>query len=407
MSKITEFKGFRPDKEIAEKVVSAPYDVLSSKEAKEIADKNDRSFLHVVKPEIDLPENKDLYSAEVYEKGAENLQTLIRDKVLIQDEKPSFYIYSQRMGEHFQTGLVALASAKEYIKDKIKKHEHTKPDKVKDRTAHIKAQGAHSGPVFLTYKSGDKINSIITKLQKEAPDMDVVGPGGVKHTLWVVDNPREIKAIKDEFSKINALYIADGHHRCKSAVENYRENKSPLTEAFLAVIFPHEQLKIMEYNRVVKDLNGLTKEEFLKEVSENYLIDEAGGPSPEQKHSAGMYLDKQWYGLTMKQDTIDENDPVNRLDAAILEKTLLCPVLGVCDPRKDKRIDFIGGIRGTKELEKLVNSGKWKVAFAMYPVSINDIMAVSDAGKVMPAKSTWFEPKLLSGMVVNIFNLPG
>ena len=403
MAQIISFKGYRPKKELADKVVSPPYDVLSSDEAREMAKGNNLSFLHVIKPEIDFPENIDLYDKEVYKKGAENLKKLIENKVLLQDEKASLYIYSQRMGSHFQTGIVALASAEEYLADKIKKHEHTKPDKVKDRTTLIRMQGAHSGPVFLTYRSSGEIDNIMKKGQQQTPDIEIVAPSGVEHTLWVINNPQDIKSITEEFKKIDTLYIADGHHRSESAVKNYLNNKTPQTAFFLAVLFPHNQLKVMEYNRVLKDIKGLSKEDFLNKVSENFYIKETVRAEPVKKHSVGMYLDNHWYSLTMKPQIIDENDPVRRLDTAILQLSLLEPILSISDPRTDKRIDFIGGIRGTKELEKLVDSGKWRVAFAMYPVSIDDIMQIADAGKIMPPKSTWFEPKLLSGMVVNIF----
>ncbi|MFH1957222.1 MAG: DUF1015 family protein [bacterium] len=406
MAIIKAFAGYRPKKEMAARVASPPYDVLNSEEARETAKGNGISFLHVVKPEIDLPEGTALYSDEVYKKGAENLKRLIDNKILVKDEKPALYIYSQRMGGHFQTGIVALASAEEYIAGKIKKHEHTKPDKVRDRTSHISAQGAHSGPVFLTYKNRESINGIVKRIQKRAPDADIVTPENVGHTLWLVSDEDDIKAITEEFKRIDVLYIADGHHRSASAVENYRRDKTEATAFFLAVLFPDEQLKIMEYNRVVKDLNGLSKEEFLNRVSEKFSITEAGAPCPDKKHTVCMYLDKKWYSLEMKPEIINEGDPVKRLDVAILQNNLLGPVLGINDPRTDKRIDFIGGIRGPEELERLVNSGNFKVAFAMYPVTISGLMSIADAGEVMPPKSTWFEPKLRSGMVVNVFREP-
>ncbi|MFC2048802.1 DUF1015 domain-containing protein [Elusimicrobiota bacterium] len=403
MAIIRAFKGYRPGKELVKKVVSPPYDVLSSKEAREMAADNSYSYLHVVKPEIDLPEDVDPYSKEVYEKGAENLKKLVTEKTLIRDEEASLYIYSQKMGAHFQTGLVALTSAEEYIADKIKKHEHTKPDKVKDRTNHINKQGAHSGPVFLTYKNSGSIDRIIKKIQDAEPDVDITAPDGIGHTLWVVGSATEKKALIEEFEKIDVLYIADGHHRSASAVENYSWDGTEATAYFLAVLFPDNQLKIMDYNRAVKDLNGLSEKDFLKEVSDKFIIKEADIPKPDKRHFVGMYLDGKWYRLQMKEEIIDENDPVKRLDVAILQDHLLEPVLGIKDPKTDKRIDFIGGIRGTEELEKIVAKGDFSVAFAMFPLSLEELMSIADAKEVMPPKSTWFEPKLRSGMVVNIF----
>lgn len=403
MVTIKTFTGYRPRKNLVDKVASPPYDVLSSEEAREMAVENNMSFLHVVKPEIDFPEDTDLYSEKVYLKGAENLKRLINDGVLIKDKEPSFYIYSQKMGDHFQAGIVALASAEEYLSDKIKKHEHTKPDKVNDRTNHINTQGAHSGPVFLLYRNRESINRIVEKTKERKPDANMIAPDGVAHMLWIISDKSDMKTLSEEFGKIDVLYIADGHHRSASAVENYTRDRTKATAFFLAVLFPDNQLKIMAYNRVVKDLNGLSEEEFFNKLSEKFDIIQNANPVPELKHTVSMYINNKWFSLRMKPEIINENDPVKRLDVSILQINLLDPVLGIRDPKTDKRIDFIGGIRGIKELERLVNNGSFKVAFSMYPLEIDDLMNIADAGEVMPPKSTWFEPKLRSGMVVNVF----
>jgi len=406
MAKIKPFKAYRPKKGVEHKLASYPYDVINSKEARELAKDNEYSFLHVVKPEIDLEPDIDLYDEKVYQKGAENLKKFIENGILIQDKKPCFYIYSQEMNGRRQTGLVCLASAIEYDNNLIKKHEHTRIEKVKDRTKHIQTQRAHAGPVFLTYKAVNSIENIIKEIQKNPPEYDVTFDDGIRHILWVVDNDEVINNLIKEFEKVECLYIADGHHRSESAAETYRREKSPETEGFLAVLFPDKDLYIMDYNRVVKDLNGLTKDEFLKKVSEKFEISpgkEGWDGKPDKRHTFGMYLDGKWYKLTAKPEFIKENDPVRRLDSYILQQNLLAPVLGIENPRTSKRIDFIGGIRGMKELVQLVDSGKYKVAFSMFPTSIKELMDIADAGEVMPPKSTWFEPKLRSGFMVNIF----
>ncbi len=406
MVTIRAFKGYRPKKGLEDKVASFPYDVVNSKEAKVIAKGNPISFLHVVKPEIDLPENIDLYSEQVYEKGAENLRKFIKDSILLQDNKPMLYIYSQRMGNVFQTGIVCLASSIEYDEGKIKKHEHTRVVKVKDRTRHVITQGAHSGPIFLTYKHSDEIDNIIKNIQKNEPEYDVTFDDGIEHILWVVRDDEIINKIISEFNKINALYIADGHHRSESAVENYRRTKTPETEGFLSVLFPDRELYIMDYNRAVKDLYGAAKEDFFDKVKEKFEIIDGesdwDGKSKE-RHNFGMYIDGKWYHLKAKKEFINENDPVEKLDSYILQNNLLNPILGIDNPRTNERINFIGGIRGMKELKRIVDNGNFKVSFSMFPISIQELMDIADAGKVMPPKSTWFEPKLRSGFVVNVF----
>jgi len=414
MVKVKPFKGLRPNKEYAEKVASPPYDVLSSDEAREMAKDNPYSFLHVNKPEIDLDETVDPYDVRVYRRGAENLKKLIDHGILEQDQEEYFYIYQQIMGDHKQTGLVAGASCDEYIQDKIKKHEHTRPDKEEDRMTHINILNAQVGPVFLTYKSKPEIDEIFKEGMQNEPEYDFVADG-VRHTFWVVKDKDLINKIQKAFNKIDYLYVADGHHRSASAtrVKREREKKNPNHTGdeeynyFLTVIFPDNQMQILDYNRIVKDLNGLSTEEFLSKIKEKFDVELSAEDEPfkpAKKHEFGMYLENNWYKLTPKKDTFDEKDVVERLDVSILQNNLLSPILGIENPRKDKRIDFVGGIRGLKELEKRVDSGDWKVAFSMYPTTIGDLMNIADAGKVMPPKSTWFEPKLRSGLVVHLLD---
>ncbi|GAB4327846.1 MAG: DUF1015 family protein [Calditrichia bacterium] len=415
MAIVKPFKALRPKKELADKVAAPPYDVLNSQEAREMAKGNPYTFLHVNKPEIDLPEEIDLYDDAVYAKGAENLRNFIKEGVVFQDEAPCFYIYRQIMGDHEQYGITALASVDEYEKGLIKKHEFTRPEKEDDRVKHIMAQNAQVGPVFLTYPAKPQIDAIVSEIVKEEPEYDFTADDGIRHTVWVVKDTDKITAIQSEFARIPALYVADGHHRSAAAlrVRNALRDKNPNHTGeepynfFLTVIFPDKQMRILDYNRVVQDLNGLSKDEFLKTISEKFEVTEAGDNAPykpQKTHEFGMYLDGKWYKLEAKSGTFDENDPVKKLDVSILQENLLAPVFGIGNPRKDKRIDFIGGIRGLKELEKRVNSGEWAVAFAMFPTSISELLAIADAGEVMPPKSTWFEPKLRSGLMVHLLD---
>ncbi len=411
MSVIKPFKGIRPKTEIAAKVASPPYDVLNSNEAREMAKENHYSFLHINKPEIDLPPETNLYSEEVYQKGAENLKRFINEGILIQDEKPCFYVYRQIMGGHSQIGLVAGASVDEYQKDLIKKHELTRADKEEDRSKHVKYLNAQTGPVFLTYKAVPEIDAIINKITARAPQNDFTADDNIKHTLWVVNDDEEIKQIQSHFEKLDYLYVADGHHRSAAAsrvcdmrkAENPNHNGAEEYNFFLTVIFPDDQMYIMDYNRVVKDLNGLSESEFLEKVKEKFDVNHLGkeASKPAEKHNFIMFLNDEWYGLKAHEGTFDPQNPVDRLDVSILMNNLLRPILNIGDPRKDKRIDFVGGIRGLGELKKRVNSGEMKTAFALYPTSIEDLMAIADAGKTMPPKSTWFEPKLRSGLVIH------
>ncbi|HNW91727.1 MAG TPA: DUF1015 family protein [bacterium] len=403
MADIRAFRGFRPTTAQAGQVASPPYDVLNSQEARAMAQGNPLSFLHICKPEIDLPADVDEHSEAVYQQGRKNLQQFVAQGILKQDAVPSLYIYSQRMGSHYQTGIVALASAQEYTDDKIKKHEHTRPDKVEDRTKLIATMGAHAEPVFLTYRHRDAIDALVKTIQQRPPVADFTSADGFGHTVWTVTDPLEIAALTGEMKTVDLMYIADGHHRSASAVENHKWDATDATAFFLAVIFPDNQLAIMDYNRAVKDLNGLSSADFMKKLETTFTVKPWSKQKPPSRHTVAMYLDRTWHLLTFKPEGINENDPQKRLDVSLLQENLLAPVLGIANPRTDKRIDFIGGLRGLEELERIVNDGSHAVAFAMFPVSISDLLAIADAGEVMPPKSTWFEPKLRSGLVVNIY----
>ncbi len=412
MSIIRPFKGYRPTQELCSKVAALPYDVMTSDEAREMVKDNPYSFLHIDKAEIDLPKDTDHYSDVVYQKAKDNLWNMVKDGIYIQDKKPVLYIYQLTMNGKSQTGLVACTSIDEYIENKIKKHELTRADKEEDRIRHVDTCNANTGPIFLTYKNKENIDKIINKAIEKEPIYDFTAEDGIKHTVWLIDNDEVINSLISEFKSIPALYIADGHHRNASAVkvglkrrqENPNYTGDEEFNYYLSVIFPDNQLYIMDYNRVVKDLNGLNKDEFIAKVSEKFDVAEYNGNDcykPSEKHTFGMYLDKKWYSLKAKDAIVDENDTVACLDVSILQKELLSPILGIGDPRTDKRIDFVGGIRGLKELEKRVDSGEMKVAFSMYPTTMEQLMNIADDNKIMPPKSTWFEPKLRSGIFVH------
>lgn len=413
MSTFRPFKAVRPLPAFAEKVAALPYDVMTSAEAREEAKDNPYSFLHVDKAEIDLPLDTDLYSDEVYKKAASNLKSLEADEIMKQDSTPCFYIYEQTWRGKTQTGIVGCASIDEYINGKIKKHELTRADKEADRIRHVDTCDANTGPIFLTYKGNNKINSIIKKYETEnMPVYEFTSVGDVKNRIWVVNNDRsDADALRIAFEDVAALYIADGHHRCASAVKvgqkRREENPSYTGEEefnfFLAVAFPKEELQILDYNRVIKDLNGLSKEDFLKRVNEKFQIETTlniDPYAPEARHTFGMLLEGKWYKLTAKDGTYPEDDPVESLDVSILQKNLISPVLGIDDPRTDKRIDFVGGIRGLSELERRC-ADDMELAFAMFPTSLDELIKIADAGELMPPKSTWFEPKLLSGLFIH------
>ncbi len=413
MVTVRTFKAYRPPKTLVEEIAALPYDVVNTEEAAAFAKGKPWSFFHITRPEIDLPREVDIHDDRVYAQGRAALDRFIREGVLVQDKDPFFYIYAQKMGDHVQTGIVGCVSADEYNADLIKKHELTRKDKEDDRTRHVVTQNANAEPVFLTYRTRKEIDDLVFGYTAQhQPEYDFVADDGIRHTLWVIrDNALNAK-ISEAFRKVPLLYVADGHHRSASAARAKAEkmkhdpNPSPDKEYnyFLAVIFPHDQLRIMDYNRLVKDLNGLTKEQFLAKVGEKFSVSPAATPKPKAVHHVGMYLGNMWYELVAKPGTFDPKDPINSLDVAILQNNLLAPILGITDPRTDKRIDFVGGIRGIKELEKRVNSGEMAVAFAMYPTTLDQLMAVADAGKIMPPKSTWFEPKLRSGLFVHLLD---
>lgn len=411
MAVLRPFKAIRPKKELADKVAALPYDVMNSDEAREMVKDNPYSFLHIDKAEIDLDRNIDLYDKKVYEKANDNLNRFISENILIKDSKPNLYIYRLIMNGKSQTGIVGVTSIDDYINNVIKKHELTRADKEQDRINHVDFCNSNTGPIFLTYKSKKEINDIISNWTKKEPEYNFTAEDGIQHIVWVIDDDSTIFDICKYFNEINSLYIADGHHRAASAVkvglkrrkENPSYSGNEEFNFFLSVLFPHNDLHILDYNRVVKDLNGLTSEEFISKIKESFnicLYNGSGQFKPLRKHTYGMYLDRKWYELEAKDGTFNPDNPVERLDVSILQNNLLSPVLGIGDPRTDKRIDFIGGIRGLKELERRVNCGM-KVAFSMYPTTIDDLMAIADAGLVMPPKSTWFEPKLRSGLFIH------
>ncbi len=405
------FKALRPLPEYASKVAALPYDVMNSDEAREIAKGNPYSFLHIDKAEIDLPLGTDIYSDGVYKKAAENLKKSEDDGICKTDATPCFYIYRQIMNGREQTGLVGCAAVDDYINNRIKKHELTRADKEADRIRHVDTCDANTGPIFLCYKGSESITNIIEEYKKNEPVYDFVTDDGISNTVWVIGDGDVCTELSALLKNAGDFYIADGHHRCASAVNvaKKRREQNPNFDGteefnyFLAVLFPAESLEIMDYNRVVKDLNGNTEDEFIEKISNCFTVEKSdadGAYRPEEKHTFGMYLNKTWYKLTAKDGTFTEDDPVDRLDVSVLQKNLLTPVLGIGDPRTDKRIDFIGGIRGLGELERLVDGGM-AVAFSMYPTTLDDLMAIADADLIMPPKSTWFEPKLLSGLFIH------
>lgn len=409
MAVIRQFRAIRPTPEMAEKVAALPYDVVNSEEAREMTKNNPYSFLHVDKAEIDLSRETDIYSPEVYNKAKENLQGMIKDGMLVQDDKPMLYVYELTMDGRSQTGIVACASIDEYINGTIKKHELTREDKEQDRIRHVDICNANTGPIFLAYRTEEEISKIVDKTKESAPVYDFTAEDGIKHRVWIINKTEDINNIVELFKKVPSLYIADGHHRNASAakvgLKRRAENPGYTGEEefnyYLAVLFPSDQLKIMDYNRVVKDLNGMSEEEFKKRLSEKFDISEIKGKAkPEKQYDFGMYLNKKWYMLTAKSG-IRSQDVVKGLDVSILQDNILIPILGIGDIRTDKRIDFVGGIRGLEELEKRVDSGEMKVAFAMYPTSIDQLMSIADENKIMPPKSTWFEPKLRSGLFIH------
>jgi uncharacterized protein (DUF1015 family) len=406
MSVIHPFRAVRPIVERAHKVASVPYDVVNTEEARAIAAHNPLSFLHVSRPEIDLPDDTNIYSDEVYARAKQNYQQLIDEGTLITEDEPQVYVYRQVMGNHSQVGVVAAFSVDEYDNDLIKKHEKTRKDKEDDRTRHILTLRAQTGPVFLTYRAKREIDALVDEVMKNEPLYDITADDSIRHAVWIANDANKLV---EAFASVSALYIADGHHRAASASraraalkeENAKHDGSEEYNFFLAVAFPDNQLQILPYNRVVKDLNGQTADEFLSEVKKVFDVSENANASPDAPAKWSMYLNGKWYGLTLLEGFEKPNDAVAALDVSILQDRVLDPILGIKDVRTDKRIDFVGGIRGTGELEKVVDSGKAAVAFSMFPTTVDDLISVSDAGGIMPPKSTWFEPKLRDALLIH------
>lgn len=410
MAKILPFKALRPAAELAAKVASRPYDVLTSKEAKTAAEGNSYSFLHVTKSEIDLPENADIYSMEVYDKARQNLHAFIQRNVLFQESKPCYYIYELVMNGRSQTGLVCGSSVDDYENDIIKKHEYTRPEKEQDRINHIKITGAQTGNVFLAYRNVEAIDNLLSQWKRDRnPVYNFTADDNIQHTIWVINDSSSIGYITALFEEeVPETYIADGHHRAASAAKVRAASGGKGSEEagyFLTTLFPANQLHIMDYNRAVKDLYQLSADGFLQKISQDFEIEKAGQNEvkPKALHQFGMYVDKSWYLLTAKEGTYS-NDPIGVLDVTILQNNILSKLLGINDPRTDNRIDFIGGIRGLSELAKKVDSGEMAAAFSLYPVSIQQLFDIADSGNVMPPKSTWFEPKLRDGLLTHLID---
>lgn len=408
MAIVKPFHAQRPHPAQAAAVSAVPYDVVNTAEARALAADNSLSFLYVSRPEIDLPDGTDIYSDEVYAKAKSNFDQLIVAAPLITEEQPSFYLYRLRMGEREQTGLVACCSVDEYDNDIIRKHERTRRDKEDDRTRHILTIRAQTGPVFLTYRADKRVNTLLAPATLSEPLFDFVASDGIAHTIWRIPNQLNAQ-VSEAFAAVPLLYIADGHHRAKSAsrareamqAENPNHTGEEEYNFFQCVIFPDDQLRILPYNRAVKDLNGHSPEAFLQALQFSFTVTENAAPTPTERGHFSMYLGGQWYGLRLKPEATQPLSVIDRLDVSILQDRLLSPILGIADPRTDKRIEFIGGIRGTEELERLVNSGQSAVAFSMYATTLDELMAVSDANEIMPPKSTWFEPKLGSGLLIH------
>lgn len=412
MATIKPFKGIRPPKELVESIESRPYDVLSSKEAREEAGDNEMSLYHIIKPEIDFEEDIDEYDPRVYQKAADNFKKFMDKGWLVQDDKENYYLYAQTMNGKTQYGLVVGAAVADYMSGLIKKHELTRCDKEEDRMKHVRVCNANMEPVFFAYPDNARLDEIIKRVAQNEPEYDFIAPiDGFRHQFWIISNEDDIRAITEEFAKIPALYIADGHHRSAAAAlvgaelarkdENHTGNEE--YNYFMAVCFQASQLTILDYNRVVKDLNGLTPEQFINALSKNFIIEKKGSETykPLCIHNFSLYLDGCWYSLTAKEGTYNDSDPIGVLDVDISTRLILNEILNIQDLRLDKRIDFVGGLRGLEELKKRVDSGEMKAALALYPVSMKQIMDIADSGAIMPPKATWFEPKLRSGLVIH------
>ncbi len=411
MAILKAFKGIRPLKDKAHLIASRPYDVLNKAEARVEAGDNKYSYLHIIKPEIDLPDDINPYSQQVYDKGKENFYKLLNEGVLFYDRKDYLYVYAQTMFGKTQYGIVGCAAVEDYVNNIIKKHELTRPDKEEDRKNHVRTSGMNYEPVFFTYPANKEIDDIVAEVIKQDAEYDFISEDGVGHHFWVINEQAKIDKIIELFAEIPYTYVADGHHRTAAAalVGNERKKNNPSHTGkeeynyFLAVHFPANQLTIIDYNRVVKDLNGLTSTEFIEKLKQSFVVEEKGinEYKPDRLHNFSMYLAQKWYSLTARQGIYDDNDPIGCLDVTILSEQILGPVLNITDLRKSKRIDFVGGIRGLGELKKRVDSGEMTLAFALYPVSMEQLINIADTGNIMPPKTTWFEPKLRSGLIIH------
>ena len=410
MAILKPFRGIRPKKQFVQSIACRPYDVLNEQEAR-IETKGDiNSFYHVIKPEIDFPDDFDHYSPEIYKKGKENFERMFKEGIFSQDEKDYYYIYAQTMNGRKQYGIVGCAAVDDYVNDVIKKHELTRPDKEEDRKNHVRVSGLNYEPVFFAYPQVKALDDVVNGVVKNSPEYDFVSDDGIGHTFWVVKDDAAISTITNEFAKLKSTYVADGHHRTAAAalVGKERRENNPAHNGkeeynyFLAVHFPDNQLQIMDYNRVIKDLNGLSASQFIDKIKENFSVEEKGAEyRPSQLHEMSMYLEGKWYKLNAKPGTYNDTDPIGVLDVTILSEKVLAPVLNIVDLRKDKRIDFVGGLRGLGELKKRVDSGEMKVAFALYPVTMKQLIDIADNNLIMPPKVTWFEPKLRSGLIIH------
>lgn len=411
MARVKPFKGVRPPKHMVEEVASRPYDVLNSEEARKEAEGNPKSLYHIIKPEINFEPGTDEHDPKVYDSAVEHFNKFQKEGWLVEDDKENYYIYAQTMDGRTQYGFVVAAWVNDYMEGRIKKHELTRRDKEEDRMKHVRVNNANIEPVFFAFPDNDALEQIIKDVTAGTPEYDFVAPDGFGHTLWVISDPKMIETITAEFDKIPNLYIADGHHRSAAAAlvgdEKARNNPDHKGDEeynyFMAVAFPASHLKIIDYNRVVRDLNGLTPEEFLDKVRENFDVEEKGTEiyHPNALHNFALYLDGKWYSLTAKEGTYDDKDPIGVLDVTVSSDLILRDILGIHDLRSDKRIDFVGGIRGLEELQKRVDSGEMKMALALYPVTMDQLINIADTGNIMPPKTTWFEPKLRSGLVIH------
>ena len=411
MAKVKPFKGVRPPKNLVEQVASRPYDVLNSEEARKEAEGNEKSLYHIIKPEIDFEPGTDEHDPKVYDRAVENFRNFQKQGWLVEDDKEKYYIYAQTMDGRTQYGFVVAAWVNDYLEGRIKKHELTRRDKEEDRMKHVRINNANIEPVFFAFPDNEALEEIIRKVTAGAPEYDFVAPDGFGHTLWVIDDDETIKRISEEFDKIPNLYIADGHHRSAAAAlvgaEKAKNNPNHRGDEeynyFMAVAFPASHLKIIDYNRVVRDLNGLTEEEFLNRIRENFVVEDKGTEiyHPAALHNFSLYLGGKWYSLTAKEGTYNDQDPIGVLDVTVSSDLILRDILGITDLRSDKRIDFVGGIRGLEELKRRVDSGEMKMALALYPVTMDQLINIADTGNIMPPKTTWFEPKLRSGLIIH------